>query len=207
MDDKLLSEGENVGVVAMTAAAYARTMKALLPPGRLWRLAPDSFLSLVFLAAGDELARISGRAVDIVEEADSSTTTELITDFERELQLPNTGTIEERRLRVVALETRRQRFRPIDVQAALAPYLALDAADVDVIETSRALAIATSNDRAIYLFHVYRNPLLGGVPDIAAAQVVLDEISHSHTKGKVIASTSFKCNDPYSLCDRDLLGV
>lgn len=191
----------------MTAAAYARTMKALLPPGRLWRLAPDSFLSLVFMAAGDELARISGRAVDIVEEADSSTTTDLITDFERELVLPSTGTDDERRARIVALEIRRQLFRPADVQIALAPYLGQDAADVDVIETSRALAIATSNDRAIYLFHVYRDPALAGTYDVAAAQVVLDDMSHSHTKGKVIESTSFKCDDPYSLCDRDLLGV
>lgn len=196
-----------MGVMTFTAAAYARMQKALLPPGRLWRLTPTSVLSAILLAAGDELERVSGRARDLVEEADPRTTTELITDWERMLNLAAAATIEERRALVVALLTRRQRFRPADVRKALAPYLGLDEEDVEVIETSRALAIATSNDRAIYLFHVYRDPALPGTYDVAAAQAELDTIAHSHTKGKVIESTSFKCNDPYSLCDRDLLGV
>lgn len=195
-----------MGVIAFAAEAYARTLKALLPPGRVWRLESDSLVSLVFLATGDELARVSGRAVDMIEEADSSTTTELLEDFERELLLPPTGTDADRRLRIVALEIARPGFRPADIQTALAPYFDLDAADVDVIETSAALAASAGDATLVYLFHVYRDPLLAGTPDIAAAQVKLDAISHSHTRGKVIESIAFACDDPYSLCDRDLLG-
>ncbi len=196
-----------IGVIQFTADAYAAAQKKLLQQGRLWNLFLDSFLTKVFLASGDELARVSGRAFDLREESDPRTTTELITDFERLLALLASGTLQERRDRVVALLTRRQRFRPVDVQEALTVDLDLDAADVDVIETSRALAITIGNDREIYRFFVHRDPALPGTPDIEAAQVVLDEISHSHTKGVIGESISFKCDDPESLCDRDLLGV
>ncbi len=196
-----------MGVIRFTAAAYARVQKALLPPGRLWNLIFDSFISKVFLASGDELERVSGRSADLIEEADPRTTTELITDHERELALTATGTLQERRDRVEELTVRRARSRPVDIQRALAVDLALDPADVEVIETSRALAIAIGDDRRIYQFHVFRDPALAGTPDIAAAQITLDKKSQSHTQGKIIQSRTFKCNNPQSLCDRDLLGV
>lgn len=198
-----------MGVIQFTAEAYARMMKHLLPPGRVWRLDPASIVSLALLAAGDELERVSGRAADMVEEADPQTTTELIADFESELSItPASGaTLQERRDIVVALLTRRQRFRPADVKTALAPMLDLAVADIDVIETSRAQAIAVGVDEEIYRFHVYRDPALAGTADIDAAQTELDAIAHSHTKGTVCESIDFLCDDPYSLCDRDLLGV
>jgi len=198
-----------VGVIQFTAAAYARSMKALLPPGRLWRLDDGGFLALVLLAAGDELARVSGRAADLVEEDDPRTTTELITDYEAELDItPATGaTLQERRDIVEALLIRRQRFRPVDVQAALAPYLGLNDADVEVIEHSRAHAITVGDDTEIYRFFVYRNPALAGSYDVAAAQSELDIVAHSHTKGHVIESISLLCDNAASLCDRDILGV
>ena len=196
-----------MGVKQFTAEAHARAMKMLLPAGRLWKLEPTSILSLVLLACGDELARISGRSANMVEEADSATTTELLEDFERELNLPSTGIDADRRLRIVALEKREQKSRPVDVQVALAPYLALDEADVEVIETSRADAIATGNDRDIYHFHVYRDPALPGTPDLAAAQLELDLVAQSHTLGRVCESKSMICDEAESLCDRDLIGI
>lgn len=196
-----------MGVRQFAAAAHASAMKMLLPSGRLWRLDAGSVISLVLLAAGDELERISGRSVDMVEEADSATTTELLPDFERELLLPSTGTDAERRLRIVALEKREQKSRPTDIQVALAPYLDQDEVDVVVIEMTRAQAIAISDDRSIYLFHVYRNPALTGTADIEAAQAVLDTVAQSHTLGRVCESVALRCDNPDSLCDRDLLGV
>ena len=196
-----------MGVKQFAAEAHASAMKMLLPAGRLWRLDAGSVLSLVLLAAGDELARISGRSADMVEEADSATTTELLEDFERELLLPSTGTDADRRLRIVALEKREQKSRPLDVQVALAPYLDLAEVDVEVIETSRADAIATGDDTDIYRFHVYRDPALPGTPDLAAAQLELDIVAQSHTLGRVCESKSMICDEAESLCDRDLVGI
>lgn len=196
-----------MGIVQFTADAYAGIQKALLPPGKIWNLVLDSFITKVFLASGDELERVSGRSADLVEEGDPRTTTELITDNESELALVASGALQERRDRVVELRTRRQGFRPADLKDALAVELDLDPADVVVIETSRALAIIAGDDRIIYLFHIFRDPALPGTPDIPAAQAQLDSIAHSHTQGKIIQSITFKCNDPESLCDRDLLGV
>src|SRR5688572_18767517 len=112
-----------MGVAEISADAYARMMKQLLPPGRIWRLDPDSTLSKVLLACGDELERVSGRVADLLEEADPRTTSELLEDFERMLELTADGTEAERRARVESLLVRRQRFRPVDFQQALAPIL------------------------------------------------------------------------------------
>ncbi len=193
----------------VTAGSYARMLGSLLPPGRVWRLIGDSVLVRVLTACADELARLHGRASDLMREAIPSTVVELLAEYEVDYDLDATGSIDERKARVVALATLRQGFRPVDVQNALAPLLGQDPGDVVVIERSAAFA-ATIEDldgRAIYRFFVYRDPTLPGAYYIQSAQEVLDRIEHSHVIGKVIESVSFKCDDPYSLCDRDLLGV
>lgn len=195
-----------MGIVAFSAEAYARIQKALLPPGRLWKLI-DSVTEAILLASGDELARVSVRAQDIVIESDGRTATELLPDFERELELVSTGTDAERRTRINAQETKRPSFRPEDVIAALVPTLDLDAVDIVMIEISNAQALSFGDETLVHQFYIYRNPALGGTADIAAAQIELDAISHSHTNGIVIESIAFKCDDSESLCDRDLLGV
>lgn len=73
----------------MDAAAYARALKKLLPPGLVWLLDVDSNLSRVFLAVGDELARVEQRGKDWVEETDPRTATETLDDWERVLGLPD----------------------------------------------------------------------------------------------------------------------
>jgi uncharacterized protein YmfQ (DUF2313 family) len=190
-----------------TVAAYARMLKALLPPSKIWKLDADGVLSAVALGSADELERVDGRVRDLLEEADPRTTLELLPDFERVLGLVSEGSLDERRARVVAQLLRRQRFRPVDFQEALAPLLGQDAADVVVIETSRAQAIAVGDDREIYRFFIYRDPGLPGSYDIASAQDIVDRMKPSHTLGHVIESTSFLCEAPSSLCDRDRLGV
>ncbi len=115
--------------------------------------------------------------------------------------------IEERRAHVVSRLLLRQRVRPADYQEVLAPVLGLNPEDVEIIEHSRAHAIAVGDDQEIYRFFVFRDPVLPGFYDIAQAQAIVDEISHSHTKGYVIESDNFLCDDPFSLTDRDILGV
>lgn len=192
--------------MGLSAAAYARSMKALLPPGKLWHMV-GGVLEKLLVACAQELARVDQRALDLLEEADPRTTSELLAEYERELGLTASGTTTERRNRVIALLLLRQRVRPVDYKQILAPLLAQLAADVVLLETSRAQAIAQANDREIYRFFVYRDPSLPGTPDLVAAQAIIDQICHSHTQGHVITSLSFKCDDANSLCDRDRLGV
>lgn len=190
----------------MSAEAYQRMMVQLLPPGILWRDG-DSVVSRVLLAAGDELERISQRGADLIGESDPRAADELLADFEAELGLGSSGTDDERRARVVALLIRRQRYRPEDFQQALAPLLGQAAADVVVLEQSRAFAIAVGDDRQIYRFYIYRDPTDPGSYDLDAAQDLVDSMKPAHTQGLVIESIDFLCDDPYSLCDRDILGV
>lgn len=69
----------------MDAAAYARQLKQLLPRGSLFALESDSNLSKLLLGIADELARIDGRAEDLVNEWDPRTCDDTIEDWERVL--------------------------------------------------------------------------------------------------------------------------
>lgn len=203
--DPAADEAPQIG--PLSAAVYARMLKALLPPGRLWRLDPDSNLSLLLLACGDELERVDGRGWDLLEESDPSTATELLEDFERVLGLPSDGTLAERRSAVVGRLIRRQRFRPVDFANALASSLGQDPADVDVRERTAAWASSVGEPEEIFRFFVYRDPDLPGTYDVEGAQAIVDLIKPSHTIGHVIESIDFRCNEPTSLCNRDLLGA
>lgn len=182
-------------------------LKALLPPGRLWKLFPSSFLSKIFLANGDELERVDARAQDLIRESDPRTTDELLPEFERVLGITAAGTLDEQRARVVALWIRRQRFRPVDFQQVLASLLGQVPGDVVVIEQSHALAVSLGDDTEIYRFFIFRDPGAPGTYDLAGAQELVDRMKPSHTLGQVIESLDFLCDDPFSLCDRDRLGV
>lgn len=87
--------------------AYARQILGLLPPGDGLLRDADSEVFDLALSLGEEPARVSGRADDLIREADPSTTLELLPEWEAMLGLPETCTteaqsIEERRLAVVA---------------------------------------------------------------------------------------------------------
>lgn len=72
-----------------TAADYHAQLRALLPPGPAWdaELVPEVDAALRGLAP--ELARVDGRAVDLLNEADPLTLHELLPDWERVMQLPD----------------------------------------------------------------------------------------------------------------------
>lgn len=204
----LLLDGVDAPAPARPAAAYAGMLAALLPP-KLWSLILGaSTLYALLLACADELARLDGRAGDLLNEADPSTAVELLPEYERELRLtPGATSIDERRGNVVARLVRRQRFRPADFRQALAPLLGQAADDVVVIERTRAFAIAIGDDREIFRFFIYRDPALSGTPFITSAQVMVDEMKPSHTVGTVIESVAAIYDDPHSLYDRDLMGT
>lgn len=77
--------------MGLSAEAYARQLKQLLPRGLLWKLEEGSWLSKTLLAISDELARIDGRSDVLVEEWDPRTTVELLADWERVLGQPELG--------------------------------------------------------------------------------------------------------------------
>lgn len=190
--------------MALAAPSYARLMIALLPRGRLWEQIGPTLHALA-LGCADELARLDARAIALIEESHPDAATELLPEFEAELDLERASTTEERRARVVARTVARQRYRPVDFQVALAPLLGQDAEEVVVLERSHADAVAMGDDREIFRFFIYRDPTLPGDYFVAAAQDLVDTIKASHTAGHVIESVSFRCDDPYSLCDRDVL--
>lgn len=55
--------------------------------------------------------------------------------------------------------------------------------------------------------YVYRDPLLGGAPDIEAANHVLRGLKHAHTTCRLITDKVAKCDDPDTLCDATPMGA
>ena len=195
-----------LGGTGDTAPAYARMLTALLPPGRVWRFV-GSVLERVLLACADELERLHDRAIDLVNESDPSTAAELLPEYESELGLVAASTSEERRANIVARQVARQRVRPVDFKAALAPLLALDPDDVVVIERTPAQAAGMGDPREIFRFFIYRDPGLPGTYFVASAQALVDKMAPSHTIGTVIESIDAEYDDPNTLYDRDILGA
>lgn len=75
--------------MALTDTDYLRQLQALLPPGPAWSKDDDSPLSRLLAGLSVELARIDGRAWQLIEEADPRTTAELFLDWERVAGLPD----------------------------------------------------------------------------------------------------------------------
>ena len=193
----------------MTAPSrYTNTLLALLPPGRLWRWVGSNLFNL-FAGCADELDRFDGRVTDLLNEADPRTASELLPDYETELDLVAAATTAERQANIVALTTARQGFKPADFQAALAPLFDQAAADVVIIERTHAQAVTMGDlsGNEIFRFFAYRDPTIPGTYYLASAQALIDKIKPSHTLGYAIESIDFLCDDSHSLCDRDLLGA
>lgn len=93
--------------MAVTAAAYAAQLLALLPQGAAWRRAPGSVLSQLMTAIGEEFARLDARAESLLAEADPRSTAELLPEWETTAGLPDPcvdvpQTVEQRRAALLA---------------------------------------------------------------------------------------------------------
>lgn len=75
--------------MALTETNYLRQLQALLPPGPAWPKDDDATLTQLLGALAAELARVDGRAWQLIEEADPRTTAELFLDWERVAGLPD----------------------------------------------------------------------------------------------------------------------
>lgn len=75
--------------MVVAASDYLRQLQALLPHGAAWPRDDDATITRLLQALADELARVDGRAQQLVEEADPRTTAELFFDWERVAGLPD----------------------------------------------------------------------------------------------------------------------
>lgn len=96
----------------LEAGHYLQILQALLPKGIIWPRDPESDLGRLLYGLAEEMARVDGRAADLVDESDPTTTLELLSDFERVCGLPGKcssgeDTVEQRRGEVLAKLTSR----------------------------------------------------------------------------------------------------
>ena len=65
----------------------------------------------------------------------------------------------------------------------------------------------TPNGTRPFNAYVFRDPGLGGQPDLEAAHSVIHEIKHAFTHATIITSRAVLCDDPGSGCDRGPMGA
>lgn len=75
--------------MGLTSTDYLAQLQALLPPGPAWSKDADAPLTRLLTGLSQELARVDGRALQLVEEADPRTVAELFADWERVAGLPD----------------------------------------------------------------------------------------------------------------------
>lgn len=90
----------------MQAQGYLESLQSLLPPGQAWTRQADADLTKVLRIVAGEFARIDARAQQLINESDPRTTTEMLSDWEATVGLPNKcsglgQTLQERRQAVV----------------------------------------------------------------------------------------------------------
>ena len=96
-----------------TVDLYRRHLQALMPRGRAWPTADGATLTRLLGGLAGGLARAHARALELIDEADPRTATELLPDRERLCGLPDCcapaggGTLAERRDAVMAKITAR----------------------------------------------------------------------------------------------------
>ena len=173
---------------------YANLMSRLMPRGKAMAIiTTETGLKLSFRAYGEELARVHNRLLDLIEESDPRTTTELIDGWERVLGLPDPcdpsppTTLADRRLAAHAKFIARggsQKGILMQVIAA-AGY---DGTDIQLPELFRADESASDergyDDTWVWVWFVWRatTPPQGWT----RLQCLLDRIKPSHTSANLI---------------------
>lgn len=99
-------------LIRATPEDYRDHLTKLLPQGEAWPREPDSVLGRVLRGLGGVFARVHNRGLDLIEEADPRTTSELLVDWERVCGLPDAcsglgETVAQRRAAVLARLTAR----------------------------------------------------------------------------------------------------
>lgn len=72
-----------------TAADYLAQLMALAPQGAAWSRESGTTLRGLFEGMADELARVDGRAADLMVQTDPRVVTEMLADWERAYGLPD----------------------------------------------------------------------------------------------------------------------
>lgn len=188
--------------MAITYEECLDEVRALLPRGPMWTNLGSGVIGLLMVLA-KEAQRVLVAADAALEEADPRTAVETLTDQESIYGLPHTGTTSERQDRLWARKIQVLSTTPADYLAKLTPVLGA----YDLLEFTPTEATASGDERRVFNFYAFRDYTLPGSYDVAAAQAVIDKMRHSHTRGRVIETRNFRCDNPHSLCDRDLLGL
>lgn len=105
---------------------YTRLLKRLLPRGKAWLAEPGSDLEKLLEGTAVELERVDDRAsIDLLNEADPSTTNELITDWERVTGIPDGCIVQETTLP----KRREQVLSKLSARGGQSPQFFIDLAE------------------------------------------------------------------------------
>ncbi len=193
---------------ATDADRFARALATLRGPEIT--AADGSLVAEDLRTLGQLLADARARTIAAVDQAHPGRATELLSELEDEYGLPpGTGlTVETRQRRLLA----KYRARNAGDRLSLLRTIRTVAAEAQIVSVGSATVRGT-NPRAVFRFVVllteahWNDTALRATLDALLAQQTTSHVHWIHTVGDGPDLDRFRCDDPASLCDRDVLSI
>lgn len=191
--------------MAVGAAAYAQQLRALMPRGRAWPIAPASVLARLLRALGAAFARLDGAATALPDESLASRTFDLLPEWEEEFGLPDkcsglAATIPERRAAVLNKQVHPETVGLSEFHRIAARYgITIIVTELDQARADAIAGLDTTNGRWRFVWWIsiptdaqvryfttlsdVNEPLVSwdGVPGHAELECRLRELEPAHT--------------------------
>jgi hypothetical protein len=168
--------------------------------------APDgSHRAAEMLAIGDALADVLADAETALAQAFADSATVMLDELERlhDLSVRPDMLVPDRQSRLLATIRASRGPSP---QSIVASVRVIDPS-VTVVENTSVVAAAAGVPAAVYVFGVLISAAVYADPGkLATIRALIAKLKPADTKGNLGTRAGFRCDDPLSLCDRDLLG-
>jgi hypothetical protein len=168
--------------------------------------APDgSHNAVEFKALGDAIADVLADTEVALAQAFPTSATVMLAELETLHGLPVRPDllVPDRQARLLATIRASRGPSP---QSIVASVRVIDPS-VTVVENTAAVAAAAGVPGAVYVFGVLVSAAVYADPGkLATIRALVAKLKPANTKANVGTRAGFRCDDPLSLCDRDLLG-
>ncbi len=155
------------------------------------------------LAFADAVADIYSDLLIATNQAFADTASVLMSELESSygLTVRTDLPIRDRQVRLLAKIRAARAGTPQSILIMIAPYLA-----TAVIYENTSAAVAATNPAGVFIFAVLVTVATFNDPNaLAALRALIEQMKPTHTKGSITTRIGFRCDDPDSLLDRDVL--
>ncbi len=166
--------------------------------------APDTSKNAAeFLSVGDAVASVYDDSRTATDQAIVDTATVMLPEIEASYSLTVRSDLSnaERQKRLLSKVRAARAGTPQDLKTAMSPY-----GPVLGVYENTAAAVASTNPAGVYIFAVLVTVAEFNDPNaLIQLRAIIEQMKPAMTKGSITTRVGFRCDDPASLLDRDVL--